>query len=143
MLDWLQETFDTSNWSCFTRDNEQLSDSTVKTTSRDTVKTTSRAKPQGETLEEAFEKASEKYHDWMPQRPLSDRERLTMHALEMQARFGDVQGKAPPRWKPHARAKWYAWAQLEGDMKTDIAKRKFIQELEYIIRQHGTRQPKS
>ena len=79
---------------------------------------------------------------WRPAKPLTRKETLYEYALCRQAERGDVQGKRPPSYQIEARARWDAWAQLEGDMSRDFAKRKYVVETQRMMKAHGTRKKK-
>lgn len=90
---------------------------------------------------ELFQEAADAYDDWLPATPLTENERLYMHALRMQATRGNVEGTRPPLTRPRERAKWSAWAQLEGDLTKAQAKAKFAAEVKHMMQRHGKRDP--
>mmetsp|Transcript_4587 Transcript_4587/g.12189 ORF Transcript_4587/g.12189 Transcript_4587/m.12189 type:complete len:126 (+) Transcript_4587:39-416(+) len=92
-----------------------------------------------ESIDDAFDKAVAECRRWRPVKPLSNDERSMLYALEMQATVGDVHGKRPPMYRPDERARWYAWAQLEGDLTQEQAKRAYIEEVRRLLRLHGTK----
>lgn len=74
-------------------------------------------------LEDRFEIAAARAQD-LPERP-SDDDMLSMYALFKQATAGDVSGDRPGMTDFEGRAKYDAWAELEG-METEEAMRKYI-----------------
>jgi len=92
-----------------------------------------------ESVDDVFQKAIDQYDNWKPAVPLSRNEKHMIYALMMQATHGDVCFKKPPAYQPEARAKWFAWAQLEGDMSIDRAKTGYIEEVGRLMRTHGRR----
>lgn len=91
------------------------------------------------TDDEIFEQADDLYSDWKPAQPLNKAQQLYVYALRRQAIWGDVEGKKPPITKPDARAKWMAWAQLEGDYTKSEAKARFVAETQRLMKSHGSR----
>ena len=74
-------------------------------------------------LEERFETAAEEGQE-LPERP-SDEDLLSMYALYKQATEGDVSGDRPGFTDFKGRAKYDAWAELEG-MSREDAMRKYV-----------------
>ena len=60
----------------------------------------------------------------------------------MQATRGDVEGPRPGFHQPMARARWTAWAELEGAWSSARAKTKYVDEVAAMMRRHGTSDPK-
>lgn len=94
------------------------------------------------SVDEEFEAADAKFDQHRFAKPLSRKEQLFQHALRKQALRGDVQGKRPPRYQPEARAKWDAWAQLEGDYSQQRAKQRYVVEVDRLVKSHGSRTAK-
>ena len=74
-------------------------------------------------LDGEFARAAEEVHK-LPERP-SNEELLEIYALFKQASEGDATGKRPGMMDFKGRAKYDAWASLEG-MGGDEAKRTYI-----------------
>jgi diazepam-binding inhibitor (GABA receptor modulating acyl-CoA-binding protein) len=74
-------------------------------------------------MEAEFRSAAEEVHD-LPERP-SNEELLELYALFKQATAGDVEGKRPGLMDFKGRAKYDAWASVEG-MGRDEAMRTYI-----------------
>lgn len=91
------------------------------------------------TIEEEFREAKSRFLAWKPMKPLSRKEQLYEYALGKQAIMGDVTGKRPPPWQREDRARWDAWAQLEGDYSKEQAMRRYLVETDRMVRTHGTR----
>ena len=94
------------------------------------------------SVDEEFEAADAKFVKHRFSKPLSKQESLFQHALRQQARRGDVQGKRPPRYQPEARAKWDAWAQVEGDYSQQRAKQRYVMEVDRLVKSHGSQKAK-
>lgn len=127
---WLTEP----QWTCF--GEERLKDR-QKPSDEVYIQKTKPAPMQ--TQDDVFREALSRFETWKPMKPLSHQETLTLYALRMQAEYGDVQGAKPALHRPEARAKWFAWAQLEGEMTKTAAMRKFCEELRWMMHKHGSK----
>ena len=76
------------------------------------------------SLKEKFENASEEVMN-LEERP-SNEELLTLYSYYKQGTDGDVSGKRPGMMNLKGRAKYDAWAKLEG-MSSDEAMSKYIE----------------
>lgn len=74
-------------------------------------------------LQTQFESAAEAVQQ-LPERP-SNEDLLRLYALYKQATLGDVEGKRPGMMDFRGRAKYDAWAELEG-METEAAMQQYI-----------------
>jgi len=75
-------------------------------------------------LKEKFENASEEVMN-LEERP-SNEELLTLYSFYKQGTEGDVSGKRPGMMNLKGRAKYDAWAKLEG-MNSDEAMSKYVE----------------
>ena len=91
------------------------------------------------SIDEEFKASDARFDAQTFAKPLSRKEELFQYALRQQALRGDVRGKRPPRYQPQARARWDAWAQLEGDYSQERAKQRYVVEVDRLIQSHGTR----
>jgi acyl-CoA-binding protein len=80
-------------------------------------------------LKEKFENASEEVMN-LEERPSND-ELLALYAYYKQGTEGDVSGKRPGMMNLKGRAKYDAWAKLEG-MSSDEAMGKYIELVETL-----------
>jgi len=74
-------------------------------------------------LQTRFEAAAEAVQQ-LPERPSND-DLLRLYALYKQATVGDVEGKRPGMMDFRGRAKYDAWADLEG-LETEAAMQQYI-----------------
>ncbi|MDX1531274.1 MAG: acyl-CoA-binding protein [Rhodothermales bacterium] len=74
-------------------------------------------------LQTRFEHAAEAVQD-LPERPGNDT-LLRLYALYKQATAGDVEGKRPGFTNPVGRAKYDAWAELEGT-EPEVAMEQYV-----------------
>lgn len=88
----------------------------------------------GEELTETFETASEEVTE-LPERPDNDT-MLELYALYKQGTEGDVQGDRPGFMDFKGRAKYDAWADLEGTSQQK-AKRDYIELVEKLKNEQG------
>lgn len=80
-------------------------------------------------LDDAFEKAAADAQE-LPERPSND-DLLSLYAYYKQATVGDVTGKRPGFTDFKGRAKYDAWADIEG-MEPDQAKQQYIDLVETL-----------
>jgi acyl-CoA-binding protein len=80
-------------------------------------------------LDDAFEKAAADVQD-LPERPSND-DLLSLYAYYKQATEGDVTGKRPGFTDFKGRAKYDAWADIEG-MEPDQAKQQYVDLVESL-----------
>ena len=85
-------------------------------------------------LEERFEEAAAEAQD-LPERPSND-DLLSLYALFKQATEGDVTGDRPGFTDFQGRAKYDAWAELEG-MGTQEAMEKYVELVEDLQERLG------
>jgi acyl-CoA-binding protein len=88
----------------------------------------------GEELEQRFERASDEVTD-LPEEPDNDT-LLELYGLYKQATEGDVEGERPGMLSFTKRAKYDAWAELEGT-DSEAAMRDYIELVEDLKQQHG------
>ena len=81
-------------------------------------------------LKEKFEKASEQVMN-LDERP-SNEELLKLYAFYKQGTEGDVSGKRPGMMNLKGRAKFDAWAKIEG-MSSDEAMKGYVDLVESLL----------
>jgi acyl-CoA-binding protein len=89
---------------------------------------------EGEELDETFQNASDEVTE-LPSRPEQDT-LLELYALYKQGTEGDVKGDRPGMLSFKKRAKYDAWADLEGK-PSDEAKRDYINLVEELKEEQG------
>ena len=81
-------------------------------------------------MKEKFEKASQDVMD-LTERP-SNEELLKLYSLYKQGTEGDVSGKRPGMMNLKGRAKYDAWAELEG-MSSDDAMKGYVDLVDSLL----------